>query len=252
MSATSANNIQDVVKEIRILVVEDEEALLDALVFEFERIGFLVAAASNGKKALEIMQAVRVDVVISDILMPVLGGIELLERIKKINPNLPIVMLMTGFADITSEEAKSKGVEALFSKPFDRKALVESVMKLVVSKAEQLSGFSGSVRADLKAHVKFNGDQVGSETRVLSLYKNGIFVFLKDHFPQMSDQVSLDLFFDEDEPWLGASGVVKWVSFSSIEKAPSGVGIEFFGLSEARSAKIESLIRAKSECTKSQ
>jgi len=237
--------VKELIQKTRVLVVEDEEVFRDAIVFEFQRKGFLVSSAANGREALEILSKLRIDVVISDIIMPEVNGIELLARVKSINPNLPIVMLMTGYSDITSESARSKGADALFSKPFDRKTLVDAVMKLVVAQGEALSSLSGSICTDLKANIKFKGEHLSFETRAINLYENGIFVSLKDHFPQVCDPVGFDLFFDDEDTWMGATGIVKWISFQSINNTPPGIGIEFFGLSEARSEKIESLIKAK-------
>ena len=116
-------------KDIVILVVDDEPELRDALVFDFKRKKFQVLEASNGRDAFEIVKKNRIDVVLTDVRMPGGDGIELLDNIKSFNQEIPVVMFITAYADISTEEALKKGAFAVFSKPFDRKALLEAIMK---------------------------------------------------------------------------------------------------------------------------
>ena len=118
-------------KDITLLIVDDEESLRDAMVYDFKRRGFNVLDASNGTQAFEIVKKTKVDIVLTDVRMPGGDGVELLDHIKAYNPELPVVMFITGFADITLEEAYDKGVDAVFAKPFDRKALLTAVMNAI-------------------------------------------------------------------------------------------------------------------------
>ena len=115
--------------KFNILVVDDEAILRSAIVFDFKRKGFNVLDAENGAQAFEIVKANKIDLVLTDVRMPGGDGIELLDKIKALNASLPVVMFITGFADISLEEAYDKGVDAVFAKPFDRKALLAAVLK---------------------------------------------------------------------------------------------------------------------------
>jgi len=63
--------------------------------------------------------------------MPNGDGLSILDHVKKKNVFTPVVMFITGFADITLEEAFERGADAVFSKPFDRKVLMESVIRAI-------------------------------------------------------------------------------------------------------------------------
>lgn len=106
----------------KILVVDDEIDLVDALSFDFKRKGFDVYCAYNGKEAFEIVEKQKIDLIISDIRMPGGDGIELLQKVKKI-PNPPKLIFSTGFSEIGMDEAFDLGAEDVVAKPFERKEL---------------------------------------------------------------------------------------------------------------------------------
>src|SRR5665647_200205 len=114
-------------QQFTILIVDDEELLREALAFDFRRRGYNVILAGSGKEALAFLEKNHVNVVISDVRMPNGNGLELLAAIKKRNVFLPVVMLITGFADLSLEEAYNLGADAVFPKPFDRQALQAAV-----------------------------------------------------------------------------------------------------------------------------
>ncbi len=112
----------------RILIVDDEEEIRSVLKEHLEFHGYKCAEAANGKEALEILQKEPVPVVISDVRMPVLDGIELLERSRQL-PKPPVVILMTAYTNLTFEKAREKGAFALLSKPFSMNQILESVLQ---------------------------------------------------------------------------------------------------------------------------
>lgn len=114
-------------KNYTLLIVDDEEALRNTIVFDFKRKGFNVIAAANGTEALAVLRKTRVDLVLSDIRMPAGDGVSMLEQIRADHPAIPVVIFITGFADVTTEECLKKGAAAVLSKPFDRKKLLDSV-----------------------------------------------------------------------------------------------------------------------------
>ena len=115
------------IRKYKILIVDDEETLRDALVFDFKRRGFTVFSAENAAKAFGIVEENSPDIVISDIRMPGGNGLSLLKKIRERDPDVPVVMFITGFADATEAECLEKGVKKVITKPFDRKVLLEAV-----------------------------------------------------------------------------------------------------------------------------
>ena len=113
------------------LVVDDEEDLCDILsmILKFE--GANVITANNVNDAFKVVKENQIDVVISDIRMPNGSGIELLDKIKKFNPDSPAVVLMTGDSAISEESVKSKGALALHQKPMDYKKIIDLICKKI-------------------------------------------------------------------------------------------------------------------------
>ncbi|MDD5067689.1 MAG: response regulator, partial [bacterium] len=102
----------------RILVIDDEKGLRDMLKYELESRGYAIDAAANGDDGLELIRRKEFDVVIADIKMPGMNGLQLLEKIKKINPDMDVVMI-TGFGTMdTVIECIRKGASDYINKPF--------------------------------------------------------------------------------------------------------------------------------------
>ncbi len=119
-------------KKFNILIVDDEDGLREALVFEFKRKGFTGFSAENGKKAYEIFQNNKVDLVISDVRMPEWDGITLLEKIRSTaDGKSPKLIFITGFSDVAVDDLIAKGAIQVLSKPFDRKELVKCAMTAI-------------------------------------------------------------------------------------------------------------------------
>ena len=115
---------------LRLLLVDDEEAILRSYTAFFVRHGATVVAASSGRDALEHMQAGRFDVVVSDIAMPEMSGLEFLMNVRSFDPDMPVI-LMTGAPDLeTAVCAVEYGAFHYLSKPIDPQELL-----LVVKRA---------------------------------------------------------------------------------------------------------------------
>jgi len=120
--------------DFSILVVDDEPDLRDALEFLLRREGYSVTQASSAAQALAEIQRSPFDLVISDILMPEMHGIELLKRIKQSDDGIPVLMI-TGQSTIQDAvEAIKLGAEDYIAKPFDNAVLLSAVRRLYKSK----------------------------------------------------------------------------------------------------------------------
>ena len=117
--------------QAKILLVDDDTDLREALTLGFRRRKYQVVDAANGRDALEIVRNQKVHIVLSDIRMPGGDGMELLQELRQIDPKIPVLIFMTGFADITQSQAIAAGAHKIFAKPFDQKALhaeVEAIL----------------------------------------------------------------------------------------------------------------------------
>ncbi|XDD48820.1 response regulator [Leptospira sp. WS92.C1] len=114
---------------LRVLYVEDEELIRVMMVRFLERFQFSVCSAANGKIAWDLFLEYRPDVVITDIKMPFLDGIQLAKKIREKNVNIPIAA-MTAFSEPEIiEEARIAGVNEILIKPID----VEKIRELLLT-----------------------------------------------------------------------------------------------------------------------
>ncbi|MBN1654581.1 MAG: response regulator [Deltaproteobacteria bacterium] len=101
----------------RLLLVDDEVEFLDAAAKTLERRGFFVCPVQDGETALMILKRQSFDVVILDVKMPGIDGIELLLRIKKRLPQLPVVLLTGQSTNRQASEMIRKGAFECLCKP---------------------------------------------------------------------------------------------------------------------------------------
>ncbi|MCB1154731.1 MAG: response regulator [Deltaproteobacteria bacterium] len=114
-----------------LLLVEDDENIRSALATFFQRKGFFVGQAENGRAGLERLHERAYDVVISDIMMPEVNGMVFLEETKRLRPNSKVVMI-TGYADTSiAIEAMKKGASDFVCKPFQFDYLEQTVARLL-------------------------------------------------------------------------------------------------------------------------
>lgn len=119
----------------RILVVDDDDAFRPALQGSLQGLGHEVLAASNGKKAIEVLEKHVVDLVISDIRMPEMDGIALTQHVRS-GFNVPVI-LITGFSEILETfDAHELGAEEFLPKPFQREDLIRSINRCLKPQAK--------------------------------------------------------------------------------------------------------------------
>ena len=120
----------------KILIIEDEEPIRRVLVriLSDEDSGFEIQEASDGKKGIDLIKKESFDLVLCDIKMPKIDGIELLQRTRKTNTSLPFIML-TGHGNIeTAVESMKLGAYDFISKPPDLNRLINSVRNALEKK----------------------------------------------------------------------------------------------------------------------
>ena len=122
---------------IRILLAEDDEAMRVYLSRALEQAGYAVDSVDRGTEALPLLEAVDYDLLLSDIVMPEMDGIELAQRCAEISPRTR-VMFITGFAAVTLKANREAPQAKVLSKPFHLKDLVMEVERVFGDEA--LSG----------------------------------------------------------------------------------------------------------------
>ena len=118
-----------ITNRLRILLAEDEEAMRDYLSRALQNAGFDVVAVDRGTDALPLLESEHFDLLLSDIVMPEMDGIELAQRCNDISPRTKI-MFITGFAAVTLKANRDLPKAKVLSKPFHLRDLVLEVERM--------------------------------------------------------------------------------------------------------------------------
>lgn len=176
----------------KVLIVEDEVFMREGLknLIDWKELGFeIVGEAEDGISAFEFMKKMQVDVLISDIKIPLLSGLDLIERVKKEIKNPPEVIIISGYADFEyAKKAIQHGVVNYILKPIEEEELVDTLLKVksklkkreLIKEGENLLALERSFKESIEnSNIKI---------------ENGIFVGIV-YFKEMSNW--LNFYLDE-------------------------------------------------------
>lgn len=120
----------------RILIVDDEQDIRDIARLLLESAGYMVLCAEDGRTALKLIEDERVDLVVTDMLMPEMDGVELINELRRRRPNQRI-MAISGGGRAPKESylqiAHLCGAQGVLAKPFNRDQLLKAVFECGVS-----------------------------------------------------------------------------------------------------------------------
>ena len=158
-----------------ILIVDDELSMRQFLTHLFQRDGHAIRVAENGRKAMAMLREQSADVIISDVKMPDMGGIELLRAARELNPDIEVIM-MTAFAnEQTAHEAFLLGAFDFVHKPFDNNLLKEKVARALqkISILREKQALQVENEALLKGQRARGqlGNIIGRSERMQSVYQ---------------------------------------------------------------------------------
>ncbi len=115
-----------------VILAEDEQTLRALLSKQLRYLGYQVLEAGDGLEALSVFeQNSEVDLLITDIMMPSMGGIELAERVRKKNPDLPIIFISGYLNDTNLDFTKIRGRTLSLRKPFTLRVLADKVEEIL-------------------------------------------------------------------------------------------------------------------------
>lgn len=115
----------------KILVVDDEPDVVRLVEFRLQREGFEILTCSDGRSALDLLETEKPDLIVLDIMMPLMDGMEVLRQIRshRATSRIPVIMLTAKTASVTVDEARQLWVSDYVMKPFDPEKLVTKVKK---------------------------------------------------------------------------------------------------------------------------
>jgi DNA-binding response OmpR family regulator len=176
----------------RILIVDDEEILRNLIVKFMKKEGYEPIEASDGKSAIELYRITNPHVVLSDVRMPGMDGITLLQKVKSIDPQA-IFILMTGYGDEeTVLEALRAGATNFFKKPFNFKEVSDVIHSVIRHK--MMIDISPFYSESLVEETK-QFEIVTENANILPVI-NQIGIHLKNLFPE-SDIINLKIGIEE-------------------------------------------------------
>jgi two-component system, NtrC family, response regulator len=203
-----------------ILIVDDEKNYPLILSAVLQDVGYETLTANSGMEAIEILNHANadVDLVLTDMKMPVMDGIELLEKIKIINPYLP-VMMMTAYGTVEKAvEAMQKGAYNYILKPFDNEGLIIFVKKAI----DMYQVVKDNLRLRDVVETRYNfGNIVGKSKRMQE-----IFELVKKMAPSSATVLI------EGESGTGKELVAKSIHFNSPRKDKPFIAVNCSALSE--------------------
>lgn len=117
----------------KILVVDDEPDILKIVVFRLKKLGYEVTTASNGQEALDFIQKIKPDLVVLDLIMPVVDGYEVCKQVKADEKlrHIPVILLTASFTGELADKAEKLGADDYLMKPFDPEELLTKVKKFI-------------------------------------------------------------------------------------------------------------------------
>lgn len=142
--------------EARILIVEDDEGISRLLCLELQHEGYRVESVADGREALDLMNEKRYDLILLDVMLPSLNGIEVLRRFRQ-NSDVPVIILTARDSVMDKVAGLDIGANDYMTKPFAIEELLARV-RANLRKNRQETGV-GNLTMDLSAHTAFYGGE---------------------------------------------------------------------------------------------
>ncbi|MEO0471771.1 MAG: response regulator [Bacteroidota bacterium] len=117
----------------KILIIDDETDLRDLLAYNLEKNGFEVSEGSNGLEALELTPKVKPDLILMDIMMPLMDGIQACSAIRKQLQHQPLIMFLTARSEKFAQQAViDAGANAYLLKPLRTQTLIDAIQSMLL------------------------------------------------------------------------------------------------------------------------
>ena len=206
--------------EATVLVVDDEPALREIFAKWLVAVGCgKVHTAADGLAALAVLEAEPIDLLITDLRMPVMDGVTLVRRLMETGASLPSIVFISGFGDVDRKEMYALGVEAFIAKPFDREELLGVLERALAERASLwLTPMPVVPRQTMQCEACCFGGV--KDKRCLRLGRGGF----SAHYagPLSVGRVAFRCLLASEEVELAGEGYVRWRS-----KTAETAGIEF-------------------------
>ncbi len=223
----------------KILIIEDDPGILLSLKDEFESEGYIVYSAEDGKKGLEIARQQKSDLIILDIMLPVIDGYEVCKRLRMEGDTTPIIMLTVKDKEIDRVLGLELGADDYVTKPFSLRELmarVKAVLRRTEERAKDLTSYSfAQIELDFR---KYEAKKKGKKLDLTPLEFQMLKLFIRRKGEVISRDDFLDKIWGEDNTYVSFRTVDSHIANirKKIEDDPSnpkhiisirGVGYKF-------------------------
>ena len=183
----------------KILVIEDEPGILLSLKDELESEGYVVYEAEDGEKGLAITKQQKPDLIILDIMLPIIDGYEVCKKLRMERDTTPIIMLTVKDKEIDRVLGLELGADDYVTKPFSLRELmarVKAIFRRTEERAKDLASYSfGQVELDFK---KYEAKKKGKKLELTPLEFQMLKLFIQKKEQVLSREDFLDKIWGED------------------------------------------------------
>jgi CheY-like chemotaxis protein len=227
---------------LKALVVEDQELFRDAISDELTYFGFQTRTAIDGEEGLSVAINNDFDLILSDMRMPNRDGKWFLNELRKLKKTAPPFIFMTGFSDLSPQDAFEMGADGFLAKPLNSHRLSEVISK--VCKPMELRWCMKPKVAAVESFTKSFESILDSKQIVAG--RGGIFLETLETPLRVGDLINFDLSFSSGPVRsLVGIGSIVWRRESGIENFSAGYGIDFEYLSDASLPDWIKLLKSK-------
>lgn len=220
-------------QEAAILFVEDEPFLRETMGAWLEQKAGRVLCAEHGAAALVILAANKIDLVVTDVRMPVMDGITLVKKLSRASTHMPHVILVTGFSDLSLREAYQMGVDGVVEKPINREELL-GAMERSLTGPDELWRQTRDVLPNRQLKVSFPSLGAAFKEKRIAFGRRG---FCIESAALHEGPVEFAVDFKADQRVLSGQGVVRWAAPQDRQ-----VGIEITHVDDASRAWVIDLV----------
>ena len=216
-------------KEASVLLVDDEIMLRELMCEWLGRAMGKVICASDGVEALEILATHKIDLILSDVRMPVMDGIALLKKINDLPGHRPRMILITGFSDLSLREALDLGAEAVLEKPIERADLLNEAQRSLTELDELWRTSRVAEAQNVQLKIGFKSLAAALQEKKIAFGRRGFCIKTPDCLNTGLVDFTLD--FRADGCMISGQGVVRWTAPQEHQ-----AGIEIMHLDDASRA----------------
>jgi CheY-like chemotaxis protein len=216
-------------KEASVLLVDDEVLLRELMCEWLGRVVGKVVCVSDGAEALQVLSTRKIDLILSDVRMPVMDGIALLKKINEMPGDRPRMILITGFSDLSLREALDLGAEAVLEKPIEREDLLHEAQRSLTELDKLWRTPQAAQAQDLQLKIDFESLAAALQEKKIAFGRRGFCI--KTPYCLNTGPVAFTLDLKADGCVLAGQGVVRWTSPQEHQ-----AGIEIMHLDDASRA----------------